>query len=106
MHAQCLQPVLAGDHSSSSYSFPASPPSSQFRAQLTGKTNVRYSRSPKSSHRLANGRSGDDGLLHPLRGLERASEGGGAAVVGDGGTGEGGAAERGGDAGGHVVVEV
>jgi hypothetical protein len=93
-------------HSSSSHSCLASPPSSQFRAYPTGKTDVRYSRSPESSHRLANGRSGDDGLLHPLRGLERASEGGGAAVVGEGGggTGEGGAAERGGDAGGHVVV--
>jgi hypothetical protein len=105
MHAQCLQPVLAGDHSSSSYSCLVSSPSSQSRAYPTGKTDVRYSRSPESSHGLANGRGGDDGLLHPLRGLERASEsGGGAAVVGDGGTGEGGAAERGGDAGGHVVV--
>jgi hypothetical protein len=62
-----------------------------------------YSRSPESAHRLANGRGGNDGFLHPLRGLERASEGGGA-VVGDGGTGKGGAAERGGDAGGHGCV--
>jgi len=70
---------------------------------------VKDSRSPKSSHRLADGRrcSSDDILQLALRGLERASaallESGGG--VGDG-TGEGCAAERGREAGGHFLCVV
>ena len=104
MQVQCLQPALAGDHSCPALiaSLLPSLPQALIPRIVDRKDKRKYSRSPESSHRLANGRGGDDGFLHPLRGLERASESGGAAVVGDG-TGEGGAAERGGDAGGHGV---